>query len=228
MDNRQEKLLTMVVETYVQTAEPVSSGYLVEAHPLGVSSATIRSEMNMLEEEGFLTHPHTSAGRIPTEKGYTYYVEYLMGSTKIKKSEQEALEEILEEEIGEPKMKNLAKRIAQFSEEAVIVAFTDQKVYYTGISHLFSKPEFAPYHELYTLSAMFDHVDEVIGEVFCSLKSGVTMFIGSKNPLGEACSLVALPFRHYTKEKSMIGILGPLRMDYPHAIGLVEVVEEHI
>ncbi len=75
---RQQRILALVVRTYVDTATPVSSKTLQELGDLGVSGATIRNEMAALEEAGYLTHPHTSAGRVPTDKGYRYFVEHLL------------------------------------------------------------------------------------------------------------------------------------------------------
>ncbi len=80
---RQQTILGLVVREYVSTAAPVGSKVLVDKFRLGVSSATIRNELARLEELGFLTHPHTSAGRQPTDKGYRYFVEQLMGETEL-------------------------------------------------------------------------------------------------------------------------------------------------
>ncbi|TAN28101.1 MAG: heat-inducible transcription repressor HrcA [Actinomycetota bacterium] len=75
MDQRKAAILRAVVDEYVQSAEPVGSSYLARVSGIQVSSATIRNDMNLLEHEGYLTQPHTSAGRIPTDKGYRYYVD---------------------------------------------------------------------------------------------------------------------------------------------------------
>jgi heat-inducible transcriptional repressor len=80
---RQQQILNLVIQTYVATAAPVSSKALLDTSGLNVSSATIRNEMAALEEAGFLTHPHTSAGRIPTDKGYRYFVERLLGDVEL-------------------------------------------------------------------------------------------------------------------------------------------------
>jgi len=78
LTERRRQLLQYIVDEYVQTAQPVGSNALVEKYKLPVSSATIRNEMAALEEEGYITSPHTSAGRVPTDAGYRYYVETLM------------------------------------------------------------------------------------------------------------------------------------------------------
>jgi heat-inducible transcriptional repressor len=77
LDERKEQILREIVEAYVRRGEPVGSKIVADATDLGVSSATIRNEMAILEREGYISHPHTSAGRIPTDKGYRYYVDVL-------------------------------------------------------------------------------------------------------------------------------------------------------
>lgn len=88
LTTRQQAILGLVVREYIATAVPVSSRSIIEQYGLGVSSATVRNEMAYLEELGYLTHPHTSAGRVPTEKGYRYFVQQLMGETELPLAEQ--------------------------------------------------------------------------------------------------------------------------------------------
>jgi heat-inducible transcriptional repressor len=80
---RQQTILGLVIKHYVANAQPVGSKTLLETSGLDVSSATIRNEMAALEELGYLTHPHTSAGRVPTDKGYRYFVERLLGDVEL-------------------------------------------------------------------------------------------------------------------------------------------------
>ena len=77
VEDRKLAVLRAIVEDYVATEEPVGSKALVERHGLGVSPATVRNDMAALEEEGFITQPHTSAGRVPTDKGYRLFVDRL-------------------------------------------------------------------------------------------------------------------------------------------------------
>lgn len=79
LTERRAAILSLIITDYVETREPVGSEKLALRHRLTLSSATIRNEMARLEDEGFITHPHTSAGRIPSDRGYRYYVEMLMG-----------------------------------------------------------------------------------------------------------------------------------------------------
>ena len=80
---RQETILELIIREFVATAEPVGSKRLVEAYGLDVSPATVRNEMKRLEQMGYLTHPHTSAGRVPTHQGYRYFVQHLLPETRL-------------------------------------------------------------------------------------------------------------------------------------------------
>ncbi|MGD0122353.1 MAG: heat-inducible transcriptional repressor HrcA [Candidatus Limnocylindrales bacterium] len=88
LDTRSDAILRAVIDEYVTSATPVSSGSLVEHYPLGVSSATVRNILSDLEALGLLTHPHTSAGRVPTDAGYRYYVQVLAGERSLPAVEQ--------------------------------------------------------------------------------------------------------------------------------------------
>jgi heat-inducible transcriptional repressor len=91
LTERRSALLNVIVEEYVDTALPVGSQYIVRKHALSVSPATVRLEMARLEEEGFISQPHTSAGRVPSDKGYRYYVESLMSEELLPWEERETI-----------------------------------------------------------------------------------------------------------------------------------------
>ncbi|MBO5397922.1 MAG: heat-inducible transcription repressor HrcA [Clostridia bacterium] len=100
LDNRKRKILQAIVEEYIETSEPVSSGSLVQNEELHCSSATIRNEMAELEQIGFLEKPHTSAGRVPSEKGYRYYVDELLREDNLSRKEMEMIREMLEAKVN--------------------------------------------------------------------------------------------------------------------------------
>jgi len=91
LNDREREILRSVIDSYIAYGKPVGSRLLSRNNPFALSAATIRHIMSELEEKGFLTHPHTSAGRIPTDEGYRYYVDHLMLSTKLNRSEQESI-----------------------------------------------------------------------------------------------------------------------------------------
>ncbi len=167
MEPRQEKLLKLIIENYIKTAEPIGSKFIVEVGDLEVSAPTIRNEMRELENSGFLTQPHTSAGRIPTEKGYQYYVETLMQPQEISKKNKEILTQIIKQTNDEiKKIKNTVKKIAEIANNAIIVAFDKDNIYYTGISNLFTQPEFLDQVNLSSISSMFDQCENCLDSLF--------------------------------------------------------------
>src|SRR5574341_2264545 len=91
LSERRQKLLRFIIDEYVTTAQPVGSSALVEKYHLPVSAATIRNEMAALEEEGYIAQPHTSAGRVPTDRGYRFYVEALMREEKVPEELQQMI-----------------------------------------------------------------------------------------------------------------------------------------
>lgn len=107
LDDRRAAILKAIVQDYVRGGEPVGSKRLVEDWNLGVSSATVRSDMAALEDAGLITHPHTSAGRIPTDAGYRYFVDSLSGTEPLQPEQVAALEGLL---MGSPDLEDLLRR----------------------------------------------------------------------------------------------------------------------
>ena len=111
LTERERSVLDAVIRTYVETAEPAGSRTVAKRHRLGVSPATVRNTMADLEEKGFLFHPHTSAGRIPTDQAYRYYVDTLMRPRKLTQSQRAKLRLELGEEFGP--LERLVRRATQ-------------------------------------------------------------------------------------------------------------------
>ncbi len=221
MEDRQKSLLKLIIESFIKTAEPVGSKFLVSEFELELSDATVRNEMRFLEETGYLAQPHTSAGRIPTETGYRLYVEELMGQPSVSKKTTEVLEHAVKDLKGEDAVKALSRAMAEEIHAAVIVAFGTERVYYTGLSELFAQPEFK--NSEYTLNAseMFDQAEELVGDLFERVPQGKPqVFIGSQNPLGPHLSLVSVQL----PQEIIINVMGPLRFDYKKAIGVTQIL----
>jgi heat-inducible transcriptional repressor len=101
LDDRKASILRAVVEEYIHTAQPVGSGHIAAAPGVAVSSATVRNEMASLEHEGYLAQPHTSAGRIPTESGYRYYVDHLAGRASLDRASAQQVKAFFDRTHGE-------------------------------------------------------------------------------------------------------------------------------
>src|SRR5271154_2162838 len=89
---RKDRILAIVISRYIKTVSPVGSQYITEEHNLDVSPATVRNILAELEEEGYLSHPHTSAGRMPTQRGYRYYVDHLMKEIQLLEEEKRRIQ----------------------------------------------------------------------------------------------------------------------------------------
>ncbi|MBU0597058.1 hypothetical protein KJ641_01530 [Patescibacteria group bacterium] len=222
MKERHKQLLRLVVENYIQTGSPVGSKFLIEKSELNVSAATVRNEMRDLEDSGFLTHPHTSAGRIPTEQGYGYYVENIMKSGDIEKTIKQEVDDLIKQDNYKDKIKLLGKLVSNQINNAVIIAFGGKSVYYTGISNLFSQPEFRDYAHTIAISSIFDRCEEQMDDLYEIVKDNKTrILVGSKNPLGNACSILACRLN----KNDLFVILGPMRMDYSNGLTMLNYIQ---
>ncbi|MDO5556181.1 MAG: heat-inducible transcriptional repressor HrcA [Clostridia bacterium] len=101
LSNRQKNILQAIIEEYINTAEPISSATILERYTLECSSATIRNDMSELEKFGYLEKPHTSAGRVPSVKGYRFYVDELLNDENISLEEIQYIKENLETKVNE-------------------------------------------------------------------------------------------------------------------------------
>ncbi len=225
MDKRKDIILNTIIKEHIKTGAPVGSSCLVDKYKLNISPATARNEMAALESEGFIIQPHTSAGRVPTEKAYRLYLANV-GDKKLNKNETNDLDEILKSK-NEVSFKETAKKIADISGNTVFWAFHRHNLYYTGISNLFQQPEFGEISLIYNMSAVIDRFDEIVDQVFPRVNEGVQVLLGSDNPFGNFCSTVLTKYT-FNDNIGMFGILGPMRMDYDKNIALVKFVDNKI
>lgn len=223
LTERKEQLLRVLVEEYIESVQPIGSRALGELSGLDVSAPTIRNELRALEEAGYLMHPHTSAGRIPTEQGYRYYVHELLPSVLNVKKKKAVLPFSSDALTTAEARKGLARSIAEQSGNAVILSLGRGHVYYTGMSHLFAQPEFHDYAQTVQVSAVFDHCEEHLPALREQAKErGVDVYIGSENPLGAACSSIVSVY----PDDVLMLILGPLRMRYRENLTMMNVLAQ--
>ncbi|MFH1890825.1 MAG: DeoR family transcriptional regulator [Candidatus Kuenenbacteria bacterium] len=216
MNSRQVELFKNIIQEYLLSAKAVGSKFLVDKYSLDVSPATIRNDMVELERQNLISHPHTSAGRIPTEKGYEYYINNYLREKAVASKDKSALDSI-KSQIQEPDIitKDIAKKIAELTGSAAIVAFSKNNIFYTGLSNLFSQPEFSDINVVYSISEVVDRMDEVIDNIFDDI-SDTQIKIGRNNCFSGNCSSIL------TKSgKKLFGILGPMRMDYERNLSLI-------
>ena len=226
LDSRTELILKLVIEDYIRTAQPVGSKYLNEQYQIGVSDATVRNELAVLESEGFLRSPHTSAGRVPTEAAYVYYLSHLRDKTFV--LEGAPLRAATREKNTEMVLKSMAKKLVEISGETAIVAIDPKWTYYTGVSNLFHKPDFHDPEMMQTLSSLVDQFDEVMQRMYQQLPDGPQVFIGSSNPFGQEMATILVRYNVDGETQGLLGLVGPLRMDYSRNLALIERAKEVI
>lgn len=279
LTDRQKAILFAIIEEYAEMAAPVGSVTLAKL--FDVSSATIRSEMSRLEELGLIASPHTSAGRIPTDAGYRFYVNSLVdgdcNSSPARKSSEsysatssfldlssedfdDSIDDYIDPSVdfflsspyrhlvpsralsSGPQDKNrglhaLEVRIksqnqAEYAIRTAVdmlveltgnlgLATIGNQLYLSGISKLFSQPEFTDYQRIQNVSKLLDNLEPWLKEA----KPGepLNIFIGRENPIGKNSdvSLIISKFRSPYSDSSYVGILGPTRQNYAQVMSLV-------
>ena len=227
LDSRKETFLRLIIEDYIQSAEPVGSKQLVDRHQLDVSPATIRNEMAWLEQEGYLRHPYTSGGRIPTEKAYLYYLQHVVEFEK-KLIDSTFDSSTTADDSFESSLRCVAKRLVDASGETAIVAIDPHVGYYTGVSNLLTKPDFEDVALLRSVSALVDQFDVVMSEIYHIIGDQTVVYIGSQNPFGQHIATIVTKYRVGNSYEGLLGLVGPLRMNYGRNIALIEQAKELI
>jgi heat-inducible transcriptional repressor len=221
MEQRLEQVLTYLIEDYIDSAEPVSSQSLVKDHKLEVSSATIRNWFALLEQEGLLVQPHTSAGRIPTEDAFRWYV-HQMTRPKLSQKDASQLKEAIDAvNDAHDRIKTLAKTCVELTKIASLVGTSASDTYYTGLTELFSKPEFKDWSRVISMSSVLDTLDQKIQELRQKKFETPTVLLGTDCPFGNACGSIVLTL----PDGAFFALLGPIRMDYKRAMNVMAHIQ---
>lgn len=222
MTDRQQKILQAIVEQYAEVASPVGSSLLAKV--FNVSSATVRAEMAELERNGYITQPHTSAGRIPTDKGYRFYVNHLADAEEVSASRGRA-EKALTTRAGqggvpERAIRNTVDTLVELTHNLGIATIGDQ-LYMSGLSNLFGQPEFMNGGQVREVARLLDNLEPWLYEA--APNEPLSVYIGQENPIGRSagCTLIVSRFRSPFSDRSYIGVLGPTRQSYRDVMTLV-------
>ena len=235
---RQRAILFAVIEEYSETATPVGSIMLSKL--FNVSSATIRAEMGQLEKLGLLEQPHTSAGRVPTDSGYRFYVNAL--TENIESPGNAFVPHLLEDkslnrnarvmeiransrENADQIIKSVVETLVDLTGNLGLATIGDQ-LYLRGISRLFAQPEFSDHTQVHSVAKLLDDLEPWLREV--SPGEPLNIFIGRENPIGKnsGVALIISKFRSPYSDKSYVGILGPTRQNYGRTMTLVKYAGE--
>jgi heat-inducible transcriptional repressor len=228
MTARQEQILASIIEQYAEVASPVGSSLLAKVFK--VSSATIRAEMAELERLGMIMQPHTSAGRVPTDKGYRLYVNNLAGEKHAdtdNRGEKALSARVSGGGLPERTIRNAVDTLVELTHNLGLATIGDQ-LYMSGLSNLFGQPEFMQKGQVQQVARLLDNLEPWLREA--APNQPLSVYIGQENPIGRAagCSLIISRFRSPFSDRSYIGTLGPTRQSYRDVMTLVRHAGEEL
>ncbi len=226
LSERQELILRLVVEGYLSSANPVASKQIAERSDVEWGPSTVRAELAALEAVGLLTHPHTSAGRVPTDAGYRHYVDLMLAAGGPPADAGVALElSRLRREVDEA-MRETSEALAQVTDLMALVTAPPlgDTLYVHGLSRLLSAEHLADLPHVDELMGALEGRATVLGVLRSALdESSVFCWIGGENPQPElrSVSVVGANYGLGHRNLGSVGVVGPLRMDYATAIASV-------
>ncbi len=217
-------ILTSIIEQYAEVASPVGSVTLAKL--FNVSSATVRSEMAKLEELGLIAQPHTSAGRIPTDKGYRFYVNLLTQQQTDELPQLDRSTRAIEARVSgagqraDRAIRSAVDSLVDLTQNLGLATIGDE-LYLSGMGNLFSHPEFLGGANAQSVARLLDNLEPWLREA--APNEPLNVFIGTENPIGKTsgATLIISKFRSPFSDSSYIGVLGPTRQSYARVMRLV-------
>lgn len=227
MDYRHAHLLKGLVEEYIATGRPVGSLRLLEVLDVSVSSATVRNMLRLLEDEGYIMQPHTSAGRIPTDMGYRYYIDRLTfkdpSEKRLKTLESQYKE--YQEEYERP-ARAAAKMLAELAHAMAVGGWMHARdIQGAGMSQVFEDEE-ENQEAAREISVLFDNIEQYAHAFADQNSNAVQVYIGSENPVFETehTSMIVKTMRLPTGEMALLLLAGPKRMPYKRNVVLLNTL----
>ncbi len=230
MKERTLQILSALIQDFVETASPVASRklLLIMSKDFDISSATVRNEFSLLEEVGLIKSPHISAGKVPTQKGYRFFVDELLEDTR----EEQVVRSIFQKHISEYKLSkskeilfDVVRLLAQLSGNVAFITVDNDRTFYLGLSNVLRSPEFLMQPEKAAQIVEILEGKERFRQMLESLdlEGKIKIFIGEENLLEEISSCAMVVARFTMNEVSgTVGLLGPMRMRYGFNKALVK------
>jgi len=230
---RQKEILNKIVTEYINSAQPVSSQIVKKKYHLDISPATIRIEMQRLTSAGFLYQPHTSAGRIPTDKGYRLFVNEILEGKLEDVKEEFNPEEIIKFNLTDTLkfIQYLTKNLAILSSALCLIYLFREKIFWKeGWEEILREPEFKEQKLIFNFAEFLENFERNV-ENFKEI-SGIKIFIGKEVSLPKArdFSTIISRCKFPKRKEGVLAILGPKRMAYQRNISflnsLIKSLEE--
>lgn len=233
LSDRRQRVLAALIEEYVARALPVGSRTLTERYRFGVSPATIRNELSALEEEGYISQPHTSAGRIPTDFGYRTFVDSLLESGTISQ-DQGGAEDLATLKATACELDELLEKtsaaLSRFTDCLSIVAGSEQPhPRRLGIMSLMKQPEFAYTEALLPIMQVLEDDTVLLHVLDTTVSAGgePQVRIGSENETEQLSGVSVVACRYgCDADGGIVAVIGPTRMDYNKALTAVRLASK--
>ncbi len=228
-ESRRRSVLSATINRYIQKACPVSSDDIAVGFDL--SPATIRNIFSELEDAGYLTHPYTSGGRIPTDKGYRYYVDFLNSQMELLDEEKKRIMREYNRSARrlEDALEETSEFISQTTHYAGIVSFLEwhDRLLYKGLSRILEHPEFKDSQKIRLLINALEEKRRLLEIINRDFNDKVKVYIGHElGPDMADCSLVVSSYRRKKKPQGRVAVLGPARMEYDHIIPALAYISD--
>lgn len=236
LKDRQKSILKAAIEGHIKTAHPIASQEIVRNFKLGLSPATIRNEMLALDELGYLKQPHTSAGRVPTDQGYRFFVDNLISEVFLSEKETQLINETFSIENEEKFIKEFGGIVSEISSMFTMVGTFEEDLFYeTGFSKIMGEPEFYNQKDLKTFGQLVDFLGEEMLNFFhdeiynLDGYEGEKILIGDENPLKEArsYSMILSSWQHPQGFRGFFTMLGPKRTNYSKHKAVINNIKKH-
>ncbi len=232
MDRKQE-VLKAIIQHFIQTGEPVGSNTIIVSYKFSVSPATIRNDMAALEHEEFIFQPHTSAGRVPTDKGYRTYVNELADVNAERAGAIQVLHELQREFAVERAKEKIYEGVSLLSRATQNVSFAtlpdNARTFYLGLSNVLRQPEFLndTMRASQVIEVLEKHDNFVTLLKKLHIDDTIQSFIGKENilPQIQSCSLMVTKYE-LKGFHGYIGLLGSTRTNYPFNQVILEEVKK--
>ena len=229
---RQMEILDGVCKEYIKQAFPISSQFLKERQSLPYSSATIRNEFVALEDKSYLLHPYVSSGRIPSDKGYRFFVERILKEEKFECEKEDDLEEFFSE-ISQIKdilkmSREITKSFSELSSNLVLTYLPQDNIFWReGWDRVIDEPEFQNVEYLKDFLESVRDFEKNIEKLDWEREQDVKVYIGRENPfLKNKASVIVAKVSLQKDIETFVAILGPKRMDFERNIGFLKKAAE--
>lgn len=231
--DRKQEVLKAIIQHFIHTGEPVGSNTIIVSYKFSVSPATIRNDMAALEHEEFIFQPHTSAGRVPTDKGYRTYVNELADVNAERAQAIQLLQNLQQEFSLERAKEKIYEAVSLLSRATQNVSFAtlpdNARTFYLGLSNVLRQPEFLndTVRASQVIEVLEKHDNFVTLLKKLKINDTIQSFIGKENilPQIQSCSLMVTKYelKGFT---GYIGLLGPTRTNYPFNQVILEEVKK--